>query len=190
MQFRATLHDNKSAKLVIVTGSLPSTLLNSLSNLGVNVGTCLVEVLKGKLVEGSSSLNVGESGLKVSKFLLNSLGSFLSVGKSLSLKSLNGLQLLADVVSNRRKALVGSFDLVDNILVLEGRTVVRKVNLGRQNREVKDLLAVIVVSLAESLERGNSRASKAESGNNLGPVDLSSDSTLIKPRLVKKWNVN
>lgn len=131
-----------------------------------------MQVLEGKLVEGSGGLNVGEGGLEVGELLLDGLGGFLGVGQSLGFKSLNGLELLGDVVGDGREALVGGLNLVDNVLVLQGGAVVGKVNLSGLSTKIHQLLASLVVSLAEGLERGNGRASESEGGDNLGPVDL------------------
>lgn len=168
------LHDNKGAELLVVAGGLPSALLDGLGDLGVDLGAGLLEVLEGELVERSGRLNVGEGGLKVSKLLLDSGGGLLSVGKSLGLKSLNGLELLGDVVGNGLEVLVGGLNLVDNVLVLQGGAVLGEVNLGGLVGELQKLLAGLVVTLAESLEGRDGGASKTKSRNNLGPVDLDS----------------
>lgn len=131
-----------------------------------------MQVLQGELVKGSGGLNVGEGGLEVGELLLDGLGGLLGVGQSLGFESLDGLELLGDVVGDGREVLVGGLDLVDNVLVLQGGAVVGKVNLGRLRTKIQQLLASLVVSLAESLERGNGRASESEGGDNLGPVDL------------------
>lgn len=131
-----------------------------------------MEVLKGELVKGSGGLNVGEGGLKVSELLLDGGGGLLSVGESLGLKGLDGLELLGDVVGDGLEVLVGGLDLVDNVLVLEGAAVGGEVDLGGLGGEVEELLAGLVIALAEGVEGGDGGASESEGGDNLGPVDL------------------
>lgn len=168
------LHGSGAAKLLVVAGGLPSALGDGLGDLVVNVGSGLAEVVEGELVKGSGSLNVGESGLELGELLLDGGGGLLGVGDGLGLESLNGLELLGDVVGDWGERLIRSLDLVDNGLVLEGLAVEGEVDVGGLGAELVDGLDGVVVALAEALEAGDGAAGEAEGGDDLGPVNLNS----------------
>lgn len=133
-----------------------------------------MQVLDGKLVERSGGLNVLQSLFQVGQFLLDKLSGFLSILQSLSLESLNGLNLLGDVVRNGLEGLESGFDLVNDILVLQNAAVVSKVDLTCSRRQFEELLAGIVITLAESLKGRHGGTSETEGRNDLGPIDLNS----------------
>jgi hypothetical protein len=91
---------------------------------------------------------------------------------SLSLNSLNALDLSRDIVRGRLESLVGLLDLIDNGLVLEDFAVMSKVDGGLLLLEIRKDTTSLLVALAEGAQSGNGLGLEAEGGRQLGPVDV------------------
>lgn len=178
------LHEVKVGELVSVSRHGPGSLLQHLVNLGLDLRSGLVQVSHGELVEWSSRLNVVQSLLQSLELSNNALLGGLSVLHSLGLKSLNGLNLLGNVVSHGLECLVGLLNLVHNRLVLKGRTVVSKVDLLVGLVQVQNLLLGLIVSLSECQQRGTGVTSQSQGRNDLRPVELNSRFLMLASRLL------
>lgn len=167
-----SLHKNSTAKLLFIARHLPSLLLDQFVHFLFNFGSRSRQLFESQLVKRSRRLDVVKSLLQVvefsNNFFLRGPGAF----QGLCLKCFNGLQLLGNVISHRLEALECRLNLVNDLLVLEHRPVVGKVDLGRLAGEVKRLFLCIVVSLAERLQRASSGSREAQRRNDFGPVEF------------------
>lgn len=169
------LHNNSRAELLGVTGNVPAALLDELLDLLVDLRSGLENVLNNKVLEGTSTLDVAESLLERAKLLANLGLSRLGVLESLSLESLNGLNLLGSIVGSGLEGLESALDLVQNVLVLQSTLVVREVHVNGLRLEGVNLELGILVTATEREQGTGSGTGKAQSRNNLAPVELSSN---------------
>lgn len=132
----------------------------------------LGNVLRGELVERTSILDVGESGLQLLELNVNLLLGLLGLGNlkharrtvrqmaandkhntySLSLEGLDRLEGGADVVGGGLEVVQELLSLIDNGLVLQYRAVASEVNGGGLASEVVVNTLGIGVTLAEGLD--------------------------------------
>jgi DNA-binding transcriptional ArsR family regulator len=132
-----------------------------------------------EVLEGTGLLDVLERGSQILQFQIHSLLGRLGVLDSLHLERINGLQLAADIVGNGLEGLEALLDLVDDGLVLQGRSVGGEVDSGRLVRQLLDLAAGILIALLEGLKGGNGLATEAQRAGDLGPVELESCASLL-----------
>lgn len=169
------LHNNSRAELLGVTGNVPAALLNELLNLRVDLRSSLEDVLDDKVLEGTSTLDVVKSLLERTELLTDLRLCRLGVLEGLGLESLNGLDLLRSIVGGGLEGLEGALDFVQNVLVLQNVLVVSEVHVnGLRLKGVKLELGVLVTATERS-QRTRSGTGKAQSGDNLAPVELGSN---------------
>lgn len=132
-----------------------------------------------EVLERSGLLNVLQGSGKVLELQVDGLLGSLSVLHSLGLESINGLDLSGDIVGDGLEGSESLLDLIDNGLVLQGRSVGGEVNGGGLLGQSLELASGILVSLLEGLEGGNGLATEAQRAGDLGPVELESCASLL-----------
>lgn len=156
------LHNSQVAKLLLVSGHLPLTILNHVVHLLVQVGSGLGNVVHGQLVKWSGRLNVLQGFLELLDFLQHRFFGQFGVLNRLLFKEINGLQRLADIVGGRLERRHSLLDLVNNLLVLQHQTVVVKINGMGFLLQSQVLLLSLIVSLFESSQGRGGRSSQSQ----------------------------
>lgn len=131
-----------------------------------------------QVVKWPGILDVLQSLLEVAQLLVDNALSLLGALHSLSLESLNGLDLPADVVGLGLEGAKLLLDVVDDGLVLEDAAVVREVDGRGLLLEDGQFTARIIVALLEGLKGGGGLAFETKLGAELGPVELEGGAAL------------
>ena len=107
----------------LVTRWHPSSLLDQLLRVLVNLRSSLNDLINGGILPGTSTLNVAQGLLKTSQLNLNLALGLLRVLQSNLFEALDSFDLLADIVGLWLEGLVVLLDLVDDLRVLEDAAI-------------------------------------------------------------------
>lgn len=131
-----------------------------------------------EVLKRPSRLNILQRLLQVLQLRVYLALGLLRALHGLRLKSLDGLDLTADIVLLDLEAAELLLKIIDNSLVLEDGAVVAEVDLLRLLGEDLDLAARVVVALLEVGEGLGGAAFEAKLGAEVGPVHLEGGGTL------------
>lgn len=159
-------------KSYLVTRWHPSSLLDELLDVLVNLWSGLNDLIDGSLFPWSCTLNITQSLLQTSQFNLNLALCLLGIFESDLLEALDGLDLLVDIVGLWLESLVVLLDLINNLSVLQNSAVGREVDFLGLILELLDSSTSVVVSLLKVGKSCGSLTSKAELGSDFAPVEL------------------
>lgn len=95
-------------------------------------------------------------------------------------KSLNGLDLPANIISRWLEGVELLLDVIDDGRVLENRAVVREVDGLGLLGEDGHFAARIIIALLEGLKGSSSVTTQTELGSKLGPVELEGGAALLR----------
>lgn len=133
----------------LVTWWHPSSFLDELLSVLVNLWRSLRNLINGRLLPSSSTLNIAQSLLQTPQFNLNLALGLLSILQRDLLEALDGLYLLADIIGFRLETLVVLLDLIDHLCVLQNASVVLEVHCDGSVIQLGDTASGIIVSFLE-----------------------------------------
>ena len=163
---------NSGIRSYLVARWHPSSLLDKLLSVLVDLRSSLSDLINSSILPLSSALNITQGFLKTPQFNLNLALCLLGILQSDLFEALNGLDLLTDIVGLWLEGFVVLLDLVDHLCVLQDTAVVGEVDCLGLFGELLDSSASIVVSLLETRKGSRCLASEAELGADFAPVEL------------------